>query len=48
MVRGSLGGVIGTLDGDARNRHKRVISVDLLDGAVATRISVDGVEPYAA
>ncbi|HEX3000025.1 MAG TPA: UpxY family transcription antiterminator [Armatimonadota bacterium] len=46
VVKGPLQGVIGTLVEIARNRHKLIISVDVLNRAVSTNIDASLVEPY--
>ena len=46
VVKGPLKGVIGTLVEVARNRHKLLVSVNLINRAVATSIDASLVEPY--
>ncbi|HID06814.1 MAG TPA: UpxY family transcription antiterminator [Armatimonadetes bacterium] len=46
VVRGPLRGVVGTLVEVARNRHKLVISVDIMERAVAVTINASDVEKY--
>ncbi|MBI3944870.1 MAG: UpxY family transcription antiterminator [Armatimonadetes bacterium] len=46
VVKGPMRGVIGTLIEIARNRHKLVVAVDLINRAVATTIDASLVEPY--
>lgn len=45
VVRGPLAGVYGTLVSIARNRHRLVISVDMLNRAVSTTIDASLVVP---
>ena len=47
VVKGPLRGVIGRLTDVARNRQRLVVSIDLLNQAVATHIDAEMVEPYA-
>lgn len=46
VVKGPLRGTVGTLVEVARNRHKLVISINLINRAIATSVDASLVEPY--